>query len=129
MNNLSIQLYDTIFPALDECERSGEVCPSELFCLKNENGTFACRCDADSKEVGEGYNRTCQRTILYQIKSKDYVTLEIKVENRILKNSIYSLITLLGNLGVISEQTFFLNQISSLILIFQAFLCISKNVQ
>ena len=60
-------LYETIFPALDECEKAGEVCPSALLCLKNENGTFACGCDADSKVVGEGDNRTCQGTILHQI--------------------------------------------------------------
>ena len=47
---------------MDECEKAGEVCPSALQCLKQEHGSFACDCDANSKVVGEGDARTCQGT-------------------------------------------------------------------
>ena len=47
---------------MDECEKAGEVCPSALQCLKQEDGSFACDCDVNSKVVGEGDARTCQGT-------------------------------------------------------------------
>ena len=56
--------------ALDECEKAGKVCPSELLCLENENGTFACGCDVDSKVVGEGDARTCQGKNFSQYKGR-----------------------------------------------------------
>ena len=51
-----------IISAMDECEKAGEVCPSALQCLKQDDGSFACDCDANSKVVGEGDARTCQGT-------------------------------------------------------------------
>ena len=47
---------------MDECEKVGELCPSALLCLKQEDGSFACDCDVNSKVVGEGDARTCQGT-------------------------------------------------------------------
>jgi len=58
--NLSRQCV--IISAMDECEKAGELCPSALLCLKQEDGSFACDCDANSKVVGEGDARTCQGT-------------------------------------------------------------------
>ena len=52
--------FQTIFPALDECEKAGDACPFPLQCQEQENATFACACDAGLKVVGEGDNRTCE---------------------------------------------------------------------
>ena len=58
--NLSRQCV--IISAKDECEKAGELCPSALLCLRQEDGSFACDCDVNSKVVGEGDARTCQGT-------------------------------------------------------------------
>ena len=45
---------------MDGCEKAGDACPLSLQCREQENGTFACGCEAGLKVVGEGDERTCQ---------------------------------------------------------------------
>ena len=45
---------------MDECVKTGDVCPSALHCLKQGDGSYACACDAKGfKVAGKGDGRTC----------------------------------------------------------------------
>ena len=45
---------------MDECDKVGKSCPSNLKCLK-KNGSFACDCENTGFIVkGSGERRTCQ---------------------------------------------------------------------
>ena len=47
---------------MDECDKIGKSCPSNLKCLK-KNGSFACDCENTGFIVkGSGERRTCQGT-------------------------------------------------------------------